>query len=118
MVAQERRSFPRIRDEKVELKLKAGDYDSVTHTMNLSASGAYCKVDKEIAVMSRVKLAIMFPEDMSPRSIEVEGVVVRAHPVVIDGAIRHYDVAIFFDNLTEKHRQLILDYISRRKQVG
>jgi hypothetical protein len=116
MVAQERRSFPRVHDEELKLKLKVGEYDSVTHTLNLSASGAYCKVDKEIALMSRVKLALMFPEGISERSIDVEGVVVRAHPVLIDGSVKHYDVAIFFDNLPAKHRQLIQEYIESKKR--
>lgn len=111
MVSQERRTFPRIKDEGLSLKLNAGDFDTTTHTLNVSASGIYCKVDREIPLMSRVRVALMLPE-----KLEVDGVVVREHPVIIDGAIKHYDIAIFFDSLSKKNRDMIQDYISRTKK--
>jgi len=113
MVEQERRTFPRIHAEGLSLKVKAGDFDTMTHTLNLSASGIYCKIEKEIPLMSRVKLMLMLPED---KSIEVDGVVVREHPVIIDGVTKHYDVAIFFDDLLPKNREMIESYISKRKK--
>jgi hypothetical protein len=45
----------------------------------------------------------------------VTGIVVREHPVIIDGAIKHYDMAIFFDNLSDSDRETISAYISRKK---
>ena len=42
MVAQERRNYPRIEDKELSLKLTMGDFDTITHTMNISASGIYC----------------------------------------------------------------------------
>lgn len=114
MVAQERRAHPRIRDEAPTLKLNLGDFDSMTHTLDISASGVYCKVEKEIPLMSRLKLVLMLPDENGAKTLEVDGVVVREHPVVINGHTRHYDVAIFFDNLTEKQRSLISDYVAKR----
>ena len=111
MVSQERRTFPRIKDEGLSLRLNAGDFDTTTHTLNISASGIYCKVDREIPLMSRVRVALMLPE-----MLEVDGVVVREHPVIIDGAIKHYDIAIFFDSLSPKSRDMIQDYISKTKK--
>jgi hypothetical protein len=114
MTTQERRSFPRVRDERLSLSLRAGDFDTVTHTLNISASGLYCKVDREIPLMSRVKLALMLPETAkSTKSLEVDGVVVREHPVIIDGQVKHYDIAIFFDRLPEKARGAISNYINK-----
>jgi len=119
MVSEERRSFPRIQDEGLSLKLNAGDFDTMTHTLNVSASGIYCKVDKEIPLMSRVRLMLMLPDaskdEKAVKSLEVDGVVVREHPVIIDGSTRHYDIAIFFDNLSEKNREAIQGYISKKK---
>ena len=119
MVKEERRTSPRLADEGLALKLKSGDFDTVTHTLNVSASGIYCKVDKEIPLMSRVKLMLMVPDlskDEKPvKGMEVEGVVVREHPVVINGEIKHYDVAIFFDNISPKNKEIIANYISRKK---
>ena len=119
MANQERRKFPRIHDEGLSLKLNAGDFDSMTHTTDISASGIYCKIGREIPLMSRVKLAIMVPDTGEGRSLsplEVDGVVVREHPVIIDGVVKHYDAAIFFDNLSEKNREMIQSYISSKKK--
>lgn len=121
MVNEDRRHFPRIDDGHLSLKLKAADFDTITHTLNISASGVYCKVDKEIPIMSRVNLMLMVPdvskEDKPVKSIEAGGVVVREHPVIIDGRIKHYDVAIFFDNLSQKDREIISDYIANKKRL-
>ena len=117
-VSEERRRFPRVKDERLSLKLKLNDFDTVTHTLDISASGVYCKVDKEIPLMSRVKLILMITDpSKEPEvidSLEVNGVVVREHPVVIDGQTRHYDVAIFFEDLSAKDREIISNYVSRR----
>jgi len=123
MTAHERRSFPRMTDEPIPLKLNIGDFDAMTHTLNLSASGLYCKVDRALPLMSRVKLVLMVPEaskeDKALKNLEVDGVVVREHPVIIDGQIKHYDVAIFFENLSPKNREMIVTYItSKRDRQG
>ena len=120
MVAAERRLFPRLKDENLSLKLNSGDFDTVTHTLDISASGIYCKIDREIPIMSRVKIKLMVPDSMKSdkgmKELDVDGVIVREHPVIIDGVIKHYDVAIFFDNLSEKNREIIQNYISSKKK--
>ena len=120
MANQERRKFPRIHDEGLSLKLNAGDFDTMTHTMDISASGIYCKIGREIPLMSRVKLAIMIPDtDKSNKAsnpLELDGVVVREHPVIIDGAVKHFDVAIFFDNLSEKDKGVIESYVEGKSK--
>ena len=120
MVASERRSFPRVRDEGLSLKLNSGDFDTVTHTLDVSASGIYCKIDREIPIMSRVRIKLMVPDTAKPdkpaRELDVDGVIVREHPVIIDGVIKHYDAAIFFDNLSEKNREMIQNYISGKRR--
>jgi len=116
-VSKERRSFPRIRNEGLSLKLNTGDYDTITHTLDISASGLYCKIEREIPLMSRVKIALMLPDVSGDRktakSLEVDGVVVREHPVIVDGKIKHYDMSVFFDNLPERTRNAIAGYISK-----
>lgn len=115
---EERRRAPRIAGEDLSLKLRLGDFDAVAHTLNLSASGLYCKVDKEIPVMSRLKLRLMVPDPSKGSDgvtdVDVTGVVVRGHPVIIDGAIKHYDTAIFFEDLSAKDRETIIQYIARK----
>ena len=119
MPTQERRRSQRVLDEELSLKILIGEFDASTHTINISTSGLYCKVAKELPLMSRVKLMLMIPDISKPgkeaHSIEAEGVVVRAHPVIIDGVVKHYDVAIFFDNLEPEAKMLIAGYIARKK---
>ncbi|MFH1190441.1 MAG: PilZ domain-containing protein [Candidatus Omnitrophota bacterium] len=118
MANQERRVAKRVKDEELLLKIIMGGFDTSTHTLNISSSGLYCKVDKDMPLMSRVKLMLMIPDvvksDREAKGIEVEGVVVRAHPVIISGEVKHYDVAIFFDSLEPRTKELISNYISRK----
>jgi hypothetical protein len=114
MISQERRKSPRIQDETLSLELKLDGFDSITHTLNISPSGVYCKVDKELPLMSRVKVMLMVPDASNIKNIEVSGIVVREHPVVVDGVTKHYDVAIFFDDLSLKDKDVIADYIARK----
>lgn len=118
MVTQERRTFPRIQDSSLSLQLSGSGFDTVTHTLNVSASGIYCKIDREIPLMSRVNLVLMVPDssrsDRTSLRLEVSGVIVRMHPVIINGETKHYDVAIFFDDLSQKDRDIIKQYISQK----
>ena len=117
MVTEERRKFPRVEDDTLSLKLEG--FDSITHTLNISPSGVYCKVDKELPLMSRVRLMLMVPDSSKDKSgvknLEVSGIVVREHPVIIDGIIKHYDIAIFFEDLSAKDKEIIAAYISKKR---
>ena len=117
MAAQERRKFQRIEDSGLSLKLEG--FDSITHTLNISPSGVYCKVDKPLPLMSRVRLKLMVPdaskEKGAVKNLEVSGIVVREHPVIVDGSIKHYDIAIFFEDLPSKDKEAITNYISNKK---
>lgn len=107
----EKRKYPRIKDGNISLKVKSGDIDIITKSLDISASGIYCKVQKEVPVMSRIKSILILP---GGAKVETDGVVVREHPVIEDGRITHYDVAIFFDNISAKDREAILAYIQKK----
>lgn len=114
----ERRASPRIHDSGFSISLKAEDFDEIIHTHNLSASGVYCKVSRELPLMSRINLVLMLPSQntgASLKTLEINGVVVREHPVVINGSVKHYDVAIFFDDIEPKDRDAIMNYISLKR---
>ena len=71
--------------------------------------------------MSRIKVFLVLPKSKKdipdePRTakLETDGVVVREHPVILNGKIDHYDVAIFFDNISVKDREIIRDYINTK----
>jgi len=119
----EKRKYPRLKDENISLKVKSGDIDIITKSLDISASGVYCKVEKEVPLMSRIKIVLIVPKPKTdnapapaPRTakIETDGVVVREHPVIVDGKIAHYDIAIFFDNISAKDREALSEYTNQR----
>ena len=118
----ERRRYPRLKDDRVSLKVKAGDVDTITKSLDISASGGYCKVEKELPLLSRIKVLLILAKpknETSPQGtvkVETDGVVVREHPVIMNGKVVHYDVAIFFDNISAKDRQALLDYINSKTE--
>jgi len=115
----ERRKYPRVTNDKISLKVKTDLFDAtISQSLNISASGVYCKVDKEIPLLSRVKILLMLPLENENKTIritkvETDGVVVREHPVIEGGKLLHYDVAIFFDNLSSKDRETVKEYVER-----
>ena len=117
----EKRKEPRLKNEGISLKVTAGNVDTITKCLDISASGVYCKVEKELPLMSRIKIILVMPETKgqtpgAPQTakIEAEGVVVREHPVIEGGKVAHYDVAIFFDNLSQRDREILRSYIDRK----
>jgi len=49
---KEKRRYPRVRDNKISLKLKTEQFDTtISQSLNISASGVYCKVDKELPLL-------------------------------------------------------------------
>ena len=113
---QERRKFPRIKDTHVGVELSGEGFNTITQSLDVSASGIYCKVDRHIPVMTRVEVILTLPgrtKSGSAVKMDIEGVVVREHPVKKEGKIQFYDVAIFFNMLMPKERQKLIEYINR-----
>ena len=124
MVAKgsEKRRYQRLKDGNISLKVKAGDSDIITKSLDISASGVYCKLEKEIPLMSRIKVILVIPkiaQDQTEQKVKIEtdGVVVREHPVIIDGEVDHYDAAIFFDNIAVRDKDAILNYINHKVKI-
>jgi hypothetical protein len=113
----ERRKHPRIRDKNISIKLSGDGVNAITQSLDVSASGLYCKTDIEIPIMTRVQVVLSLPaEKKSGPSVamKLDGVVVREHPVKKDGKIQHYDIAIFFNTLLPRERKRLVRYINSR----
>ena len=102
-------------DLAVPLKIQDKDTSIVTKTINITSSGAYCKTDKPLPLLSKVVLTLLMPggnkKRKSDRKIECRGTVVRTHPVIVDGRAQSYDVAIYFDELSSSDKRFISQYI-------
>jgi hypothetical protein len=108
----ERRLHPRI-DQRLPVNIVANGYDLATTTQNVSCVGAYCHVQKYIPPFTKiaVKLSLPIGSLESPRYSEVtcKGVVVRTEDVAEGG----FNLAVFFNGITDPERQRISQYISK-----
>jgi hypothetical protein len=115
----ERRKYPRVKDKNISIKLSGEGFDTITQSLDVSASGVYCKVTEKIPVMTRVQVVLTLPgknKSARPVNMNIDGVVVREHPVMKDGRVEHYDVAIFFNTLLPKERDLLVKYIESKSK--
>ena len=115
MVAQfndNRRHDPRV-DNNIPIKIFQEDGDLVTETGNISRSGAYCKVSKYIAPMTKLRVNLLIPfrknDKITTKKVSCEGVVVRTD--AIPGKDQ-YNIAIFFQDITQRDADCIADYVS------
>jgi len=107
----ERRGDPRL-DNNIPVKICQEGGDLVAETQNISRSGVYCRVNKHIEPMTKLKIHLMLssPEEgkKGARKVSCEGVVVRSEPIE-DG--EGYHLAVFFSDITKRDAEYITDYV-------
>jgi len=108
---QERRKYPRI-GNAVPLKISSEDADFVTDTYNISRSGAYCKVNRYIQPMTKLKIHLLLPMKRINRTvtkkISCQGIVVRTEAVP---GHTYFKTAIYFNHIQLKDADYITQYI-------
>jgi len=111
--SQERRQHPRL-ENNIPIKIYHEDGDIVTETANISRAGIYCKIDKYIDLMTKLKINLLLPLRKSGKTvtkkINCEGAVVRIEPVA--GEAENYNVAIFFQSISKRDADHIADYVN------
>ena len=85
----------------------------VTETGNISRSGLYCRINRYIEPMTKLKVCLLLPmrkngKDVT-KQIIAQGVVVRAEQV--DQGDDH-NIAIFFSEIAQRDAESISDYVS------
>lgn len=114
---QERRKNPRA-NKSIPLKISSGEFDIVTETENVSGAGAYCRVERYIEPMTKLKIVILLPikqrNKVSTKKIECTGVVVRSENVPLQP--NWFKIAIFFSDISNKDAQKISDYVNQHLQ--
>jgi hypothetical protein len=112
----ERRGEPRL-DNNIPVKFCQEGGDFVAETQNISRSGTYCHVDKNIEPMTKLKIHLLLTSPgegkKGAHKVSCEGVVVRCEPVV-DG--EGYQLAVFFSDITKRDAEYITDYVSAHLQ--
>jgi len=111
----EKRSYPRI-EGNLALKLCASDCDLVTETKNISASGAYCAVNRKIEPMTKLDMVLLVPliskvNHKNVKKINCKGVVVRSD-YIQDNGKQSYCLGIYFSEIKETDRRILSAYIN------
>ena len=116
--SSERRQHPRV-DKNVPLKISTDDAELVTETKNISRSGAYCRVNKYIEPMTKLKIHLLLPfkkgSKTTTKKITCQGVVVRAEPLPGN---KEFNAAIYFNDLTSRDADCIAEYINTVLKPG
>jgi len=104
----ERRRYPRV-EKKLPIELLTDKYEISTETKNLSCIGAYCTVDKDIPLLTKLSITLILPKKSEDKCIKVKckGVVVRKE--IINS--NKFNIAIFFNDIKETEKNKILRYI-------
>lgn len=108
----DRRRHPRA-IAYVPLKISQETGDIVTETVNISRSGAYCRVNQHVHLMTKLRIQILLPaskdDKSNTRTIQCQGVVVRVEPSTESG---HFNIAIFFSEISKRDAEAISDYVN------
>lgn len=108
----EKRKNPRI-DHGVPVKLCGPAGDFVTETRNISSSGAYCRIDKYLEPMTKLKITLLLPVKkkgrLAVKKIVCGGVAVRVENIPFENA---FNVAIFFNEIKSSDSRVLADHVS------
>lgn len=106
----ERRRHLRV-NKGLPVKIKGLNFDSVSETINISRSGAYCHVDKYIPPMTKLGILLLVSmqdkKKTAMKKIQCQGVVVRTEECQDGG----YNIAVFFSEISEPDAQKIAKYV-------
>lgn len=112
---KERRKHLRVK-KQLPLKIADKSFDVITETVDISPSGIYCRITRLLPVMSKIEVIMLVPVKGNGRyakKIRARGVVVRSEPVILENTDRaHYNVAIFFTDISKKDQKAVEAYVS------
>ena len=116
---KERRKYPRIA-KPLSIKLSDQEFDILTETNNISASGAYCPVNKPVDLMTKLSIVLLIPihknKTRTIKKISCCGVVVRCEYVTENGKYP-YRIAVFFNDLKDSERKALGSYIDSSLKI-
>lgn len=111
---KERRRSPRA-DKALSIKLSDVDFDILTETTNVSASGTYCPVNKPLPLMTKIGVVLLIPikknKTKTIRKVTCSGVVVRLEHTN-KNAKYPYQAAIYFNNIKDPDKKALRSYVN------
>jgi len=116
MSRPERRRTPRV-STQIPLIISHESGTLEAKTENLSATGAYCTLKHYLAPMTKLQIRLELPGGSKPATVNCQGVVVRVHPPAPTPKAT-YQLAIFFNELSDHGRSTLARYIRDRLPVA
>lgn len=112
---QDRRRSVRLA-EQLPFTIGHEGYEIESVTVNISSHGVLCVVDRDIPMMTQLKVALALPD--SPRArkpLQLKGVVVRKEKHPVNNG--QYLIAVFFSGIGEAEQKTLENFIQRRLQA-
>jgi len=113
----ERRRKPRVQVD-LPLRLTVRDRTVETHIRDISVTGIRFRAPEPLPLLSRVQIGLELPElrARQPSSLAITGVVVRCDETAL-GRLP-FDVAIYFEDLSERSRAHLGQFVASRIRTG
>ncbi|MDP2653893.1 MAG: PilZ domain-containing protein [Candidatus Omnitrophota bacterium] len=116
--SEDRRQHPRF-ESNIPLKICSDDADLVTETKNLSRTGVYCRVEKYIEPMTKLKIHLLLPirknGKVATKKVTCGGVIVRTESV---SGHEGFNVAIYFNDINGRDSEYISEFIKTGMAAG
>ena len=100
--------------EKLPFRIGHQNYEAEAHTVNISMNGALCIVEREIPLMTQLKIALTLPpasKSAKGKALSMKGVVVRKEK---DPSAEQFYIAIYFSEIKPNDRKSLEQFIESR----
>ena len=100
--------------EKLPFKIGHGQYETEAETLNISGHGALYRVERDLPIMTQLKVALSLPSSRKgarAKVISMKGVVVRKDK---DALSQRYFIAVYFSDIQPADRQFLEKFIESR----
>lgn len=112
---KEKRQCPRV-VKVLPIKLSDNDFDILTETTNISASGTYFPLGKPLELMTKLKVVLLVPittrnKTKTIQKITCSGVIVRCE-IAGEDTKYPYRAAMYFSDLTDRDRKTLRLFVN------
>ena len=101
--------------EYLPFKIGHEGYEIEAHTLNISSTGAMCLMERNVPLMTKVKIGLTLPlikkSSAKPKVLTLKGVVVRKER---DPKSGRFFVAVYFSDIKPVDQDLLTQYIEQR----